>query len=180
LSAIYAAATGYFLGSLPFAVWFGWIQKKNLLAEGSGNPGALNAMRVLGAVPGFMVLVLDVFKGFLAVFYGALLGGTAGALAGGVTAVAGHLCSPWLRCRGGKGVAAATGVWLAIQPAAVLVMALAWAGGWLASGDAYKSFAVAALFLGPVAYWITADAGVTAAALATGALLFLAHLRYLR
>jgi len=180
LDVLYAVAAGYLLGSPPFAVGFGWIQKKNLLAQGSGNPGAINALRVLGVVPGLMVLLLDVFKGFLAVFYGALLGGTAGALAGGVAAVAGHLCSIWIRCRGGKGVATAAGVWLAVQPAAVFVLALAWAGGWLLSRDAYKSFAVAALFLAPVAYWLTRDAGVTLAGLGTSVLLFLAHLKYLR
>ncbi len=180
MDVLYAAGMGYLLGSLPFAVWFGWIQKKNVLAEGSGNPGAVNAFRVLGVVPGLMVLLLDVFKGFLAVFYGALLGGTAGALAGGVAAVFGHICSVWLRCRGGKGVAAAAGVWLAVQPAALLPVALAWAGGWLLSRDAYKSFAVAVLFLGPVAAWITRDPTITAAAVATSALLFWVHARYLR
>ena len=180
MDVLYAAAAGYLLGSLPFAVWFGWIQKKNLLAEGSGNPGAINAMRVLGVVPGLMVLLLDVFKGFLAVFYGTLLGGTAGALVGGVAAVAGHLCSIWIRCRGGKGIATAAGVWLAVQPGVVFTLALAWVGGWILSRDAYKSFAVTVLFLMPVAYWFTRDVGVALTALAISGLLFSVHLKYLR
>jgi len=61
---------GYFLGSLPVAYWFGALRGKDLLREGSGNPGALNAFRVLGPFPGLLVLLLDLFKGVLAVAVG--------------------------------------------------------------------------------------------------------------
>ncbi len=111
-----AGILGYLLGALPMAVFFGWLQRKNLLREGSGNPGALNAMRVLGVVPGLMVLLLDLGKGFLAVAFGEALGGYPGALVAGAAAVWGHAYSPYLLFRGGKGLAPAAGVLLAVAP----------------------------------------------------------------
>jgi len=176
---VYAAVLGYALGSLPFAVWFGWLQKKNLLVEGSGNPGAINAFRVLGPVPGTMVLVLDAFKGAAAVFYGSLLAGFWGGLLGGLAAIFGHLCSPWLLCRGGKGIAVAAGVWLAINPLVVAVVVFAWLGAWLGSRDAYKAFAIAALTVAPAAWGLTRSTDLALAGLITSALLMLRHWRYL-
>lgn len=70
---VYAALAGYLFGSLPFAYWFGVLQNKNLLAEGSGNVGGTNAWRVLGPVPGLMVMILDVAKGLMAVALGEFL-----------------------------------------------------------------------------------------------------------
>ncbi|WP_457629696.1 glycerol-3-phosphate acyltransferase [Oceanithermus sp.] len=175
----FAAGLGYLLGSLPFAVWFGWIQRKNVLAEGSGNPGAINAIRVLGLVPGLMVLVLDVFKGFLAAFYGSIVGGTTGALVGGVAAVFGHVCSFWLACRGGKGIATAAGVWLAIQPLVVALTAAVWLGSWLYRRDAYQAFAIAAALLAPLVALVTRSLELTLTALTTAALLLRGHWRYL-
>ncbi len=86
---MYAGLAGYLLGSLPFAYWFGILQNKNLLVEGSGNIGARNAWRVLGAVPGLMVLALDIGKGLMAVALGEFLarhpgGGAPGRVPGGV------------------------------------------------------------------------------------------------
>jgi len=96
---IRALIAGYLLGAVPFAVLFGLLQRKNLLALGSGNPGAVNAIRVLGPVPGLMVLFLDLAKGFLAVAFGEAFGGVPGALAAGAAAVWGHAYSPFLPTR---------------------------------------------------------------------------------
>ncbi|TBH21863.1 glycerol-3-phosphate acyltransferase [Thermus thermamylovorans] len=113
---------GYFLGSFPVAYWFGALRGKNLLEEGSGNPGALNAYRLLGPVPGLLVLLLDVFKGALAVAAGeaALGGDPLGGLAGGAGAAWGHAFSPWLLFRGGKALAPASGALLAVDPRLLL------------------------------------------------------------
>lgn len=112
---------GYFLGSFPVAYWFGALRGRNLLQEGSGNPGALNAYRLLGPVPGLMVLFLDVFKGMLAVALGeGAAGSPLGGLVGGVGAVWGHAFSPWLLLRGGKALATAAGVLLAVDPRLLL------------------------------------------------------------
>lgn len=111
-----AALAGYLFGSLPFAYWFGLLQNKNLLLQGSGNVGAINASRVLGRVPGLMVLVLDVVKGIFAVAIGAFLAkDPAGGLLAGALAVWGHCYSVWLLGNGGKGIATASGVLFAVS-----------------------------------------------------------------
>jgi len=143
---LYAALAGYGLGSLPFAYWFGLLQNKNLLAEGSGNLGALNAWRVLGAVPGLMVLVLDVAKGLMAVALGEFLArDPGGGLLAGALAVLGHCYSVWLWGRGGKGIAPSIGALFAINP-----WLLAAAGGsfglaYLLTRHPQRSVALAAL-----------------------------------
>ena len=99
---------------------------------GSGNVGATNAYRELGARWGILVFVLDAAKGFLATRVPFLLAGVVGAaaapetlfratLAGGVAAILGHVFSPWLRFRGGRGVATSLGVFLAIVPIPTLL-----------------------------------------------------------
>jgi glycerol-3-phosphate acyltransferase PlsY len=99
---------------------------------GSRNVGATNAYRELGARWGILVFALDTAKGFLATRIPFLLAGVVGAaatpevlftatLAGGVAAILGHVFSPWLRFRGGRGVATSLGVFLAIVPIPTLL-----------------------------------------------------------
>ncbi|GAB5602482.1 glycerol-3-phosphate acyltransferase [Thermus sp. FJN-A] len=116
-----ALLLGYLLGSLPIAFWFGALRGRDLLREGSGHPGALNAYRVLGPVPGLMVLFLDAFKGALAVALGeGVAGDPLGGLVGGVGAVWGQAFSPWLLFRGGTALATGSGVLLAVDPRLLL------------------------------------------------------------
>ncbi|KGQ22754.1 glycerol-3-phosphate acyltransferase [Thermus filiformis] len=143
-----AFLSGYLLGSLPFAFWFGALRGKNLLLEGSKNPGALNALRVLGAVPGLMVLVLDVFKGVLAVALGEFLAqDPAGGLLAGVGAVLGHAFSPWLLFRGGKAIAPGIGVLFAVDPRVLLGEVLLFGLLFLAFRHPYRAVLSAALAL---------------------------------
>ena len=89
----------------------------DLRAAGSGNPGATNAAKVLGARWGAAVLVVDVAKGVAAGFAGRALGGDAGAYVAATLVIAGHILPPWSRFRGGKGVATSAGANLAVFPA---------------------------------------------------------------
>lgn len=143
---LYAALAGYGLGSLPFAYWFGLLQNKNLLAEGSGNVGTLNAWRVLGAVPGLMVMVLDVAKGLMAVALGEFLAHDPnGGLLAGALAVLGHCYSVWLLGRGGKGIAPSIGVLFAINPWLLAAAGGAFGLAYLLTRHPYRSVALAAL-----------------------------------
>lgn len=145
---LYAALAGYFLGSLPFAYWFGLVQNKNLLAEGSGNVGAVNAWRVLGAVPAVLVLVLDVLKGLMAVGLGAVLARDLnGGLLAGALAVVGHCYSAWLLGRGGKGIAPAFGVLLAVKPSLLIAALVLFAIAYLLTRSLYRAVPLAALVL---------------------------------
>jgi glycerol-3-phosphate acyltransferase PlsY len=89
----------------------------DLRHEGSGNPGAANAMKVLGKKAGLAVMAGDIGKGLVACTTGGILVGPAGAHLAGTAAVAGH-CYPANRgFRGGKGVATSVGQCFATFPA---------------------------------------------------------------
>ena len=111
-----AAVIGYALGAVNPAAIVARVFGVDLRATGSGNPGATNVGRALGARWGVVVGFLDVLKGFLPAWaFGYLVGQTAGEVAG-LAAVVGHITSPYLRGRGGKGVATTLGAILGVQP----------------------------------------------------------------
>lgn len=111
-----AVVLAFLVGSVNPASLLARALGADLRTSGSGNPGATNAGRVLGRGWGVLVLVLDVLKAYLPtlVVLGTL--GTVPALAAGLAAVLGHVFSPFLRGRGGKGVACAFGAILAVAP----------------------------------------------------------------
>jgi glycerol-3-phosphate acyltransferase PlsY len=118
--AVLAAAVGYLLGTIPSAGVVAWLATRgeiNLREAGSGNPGAINAIKTLGARWGLVVLVADIAKGLAAGVVGLLIGGDAGAYAAATAAIAGHIFPVWSRFRGGKGVATSAGACLAVFPA---------------------------------------------------------------
>ena len=114
---------GAFLsGSIPFGLLVMKLAGKgDVRAQGSGNIGATNVMRSGGKGLGIATLALDAAKGFLPVFLARQAGLGPGLLAWiALAAVAGHVFTPWLRFKGGKGVATALGAVLAYHPAMVL------------------------------------------------------------
>jgi len=113
--ALYAAA--YLLGGVPFGVLVARTKGVDILSTGSANPGATNVYRAVGPVPALIVFLLDLAKGWVPAWLGvAWLGSPEHGLACGVAAVLGHSFSPFLRFRGGKGVATGFGVILGIRP----------------------------------------------------------------
>jgi glycerol-3-phosphate acyltransferase PlsY len=120
---------GFGAGAIPFGVILArTLAGVDIKAHGSGNIGATNVARVLGVVPGAIVLVLDAAKGALPTLLAQGHGDARIAIATGAAAILGHCFSPWLGFRGGKGVATAFGVFLVLTPAlaaiAVLVFAI--------------------------------------------------------
>lgn len=95
---------------------------KDLRSAGSGNPGATNAGRVLGRKWGVLVGLLDVAKGLVPVVVAGQLFGVTYAYLAGLLAVLGHIWSPFLRGRGGKGVATTLGAVLGVHPWLALVV----------------------------------------------------------
>jgi len=131
-AAIAFIALGFGAGAIPFGVILArTLAGVDIKAHGSGNIGATNVARVLGVVPGVIVLVLDAAKGALPTLLAQSTGDPRIALATGGAAILGHCFSPWLGFRGGKGVATAFGVFLVLTPAlaaiAVLVFAVVFA-----------------------------------------------------
>jgi len=119
-----AATVGYLAGTLPSADLAARLVARtapgggrvDLRSTGSGNPGAANAIAVLGAKAGYAVLAADIAKGALASVGGRALAGGNGAHAAGAGAVVGHCYPAWNGFRGGKGVAASVGQCLATFP----------------------------------------------------------------
>lgn len=111
-----AVIGGYLIGSINPASIIARARGINLHQSGSGNPGATNAARVMGRKTGVLVLVLDLIKGVVAVLlFTWLVNPEIGALAG-FMAILGHMTSPFLKGKGGKGVATTIGVLLAAEP----------------------------------------------------------------
>ncbi|HVE64332.1 MAG TPA: glycerol-3-phosphate 1-O-acyltransferase PlsY [Mycobacteriales bacterium] len=112
---VVAAVIGYLVGSASPASILARARGVDLRGGGSGNPGATNAARLLGRKAGVLVALLDVAKGALPAAGFGMLAHEAGLVAG-AAAVLGHVTSPWLRGRGGKGAATAGGAILGSHP----------------------------------------------------------------
>lgn len=166
MNLLLALGLSYLLGSVPFGLILARAGGAgDIRTIGSGNIGATNVLRTGRKGLAAATLLLDAGKGVLAVWLAGRLGGEAAMLAAGAAAVLGHVWPPWLRFRGGKGVATFLGVALAVLPWAGVGFALSWLG--VALGTRISS-------LGGMA----GGFGATAVALALGrlevALLFVA------
>ena len=129
---VLAVLAAYLLGSVPFAVVcsriFGLADPRSY---GSKNPGATNVLRSGNKAAAAMTLLGDMAKGWLAVFLAQAVGPKYGFSDGLVGAVAlavffGHLYPVFLGFKGGKGVATAAGVLLALDPALGLITLGVW------------------------------------------------------
>jgi glycerol-3-phosphate acyltransferase PlsY len=107
----------FLLGSIPFGVLLARARGVDLKKVGSGNIGATNAARALGKKIGVIVLLLDTLKAWAPTAAALWLRlGSEVAAATAFAAFAGHIYSPWLKGRGGKGVACGLGAFLALAP----------------------------------------------------------------
>jgi glycerol-3-phosphate acyltransferase PlsY len=112
----------YIVGSIPTGVIVGRIRGFDPRAVGSGNIGMANVARAGGASAAAVTFAGDVLKGAIPVIVAQAAGFPIAIIAWtGLAAYIGSICSVFLRFRGGKGVAAALGVWLAIAPMVILV-----------------------------------------------------------
>src|SRR6266540_1795310 len=150
----------YLIGATPTSYIAGKLGRGiDLRAHGSKNLGATNVYRVLGWKYAIPVGVVDVAKGAVPVtILGPWSNGPAWfTVALGIAAVLGHMFSPYVRFRGGKGVATAAGMFLALAPLAVLISLPIWGATlWLSGYVSVASIAVAVLF--PLWVRVTAPA----------------------
>jgi glycerol-3-phosphate acyltransferase PlsY len=132
LVALVLLAAGWAAGSFPSAVLVGRAVGIDPLAQGEGNPGSANVWRLAGPRAGLAVLFLDGAKGLAPALLGWAVAGYWGAVTGGVGAVAGAIRPLVPGWRGGRGVGAAAGAALGINPVAaaagIATAALAWVG----------------------------------------------------
>lgn len=122
-----AIPLAFLSGSIPFGLLIARAKGVNIREHGSGNIGATNVWRVLGKGPGLTCFGLDVLKGLLPTLVAGLVAGLVGTVAIpageawlwlGVAAapVFGHMFSPWIGFKGGKGVATGFGALLGVAP----------------------------------------------------------------
>jgi len=114
----------WLLGTFPSAQLVARAHGRDILKEGSGNPGASNVHRLLGWKAGALVLLLDFAKGAIAAGVGLAVGGRPGAFVLGIAAIVGHML-PLYR-KGGKGVATAGGALVVLYPLIVVGLAIFW------------------------------------------------------
>lgn len=123
LSLAWIPVAAYLLGAIPFGLLLGKVfGGADVRKAGSGNIGATNVARVAGPVAGVFTLALDAAKGAAAVWLAGRFANDSAAwmTIAGLAALAGHCFPIWLGFRGGKGVATAAGVFLALCPLALL------------------------------------------------------------
>jgi glycerol-3-phosphate acyltransferase PlsY len=126
IDALLIIVVSYIIGSIPTAIIAGkWLKKIDIREHGSGNAGATNVFRTLGWKAGITVLLIDMFKGFVPVYW------IAGIfhhnfdthiyfqLLAGICAICGHMWTIFAGFKGGKGVGTSAGVFLGLAPLAL-------------------------------------------------------------
>jgi len=154
----------YFLGAIPFGYLIGkHIYGVDVRKKGSGNTGATNVYRVLGAKAGGLTFLLDACKGFIPVIIARMFFADPKVWAlTGAAAVVGHIFSIYLKFRGGKGMSTSFGVGLALCPICALCGFITWLAVTsitnyvsLASILGFLFGAVCAYFLAPMPITLT-------------------------
>ena len=168
----------FLLGSIPFGYVIGTLVfRTDIRKSGSGNIGAMNALRTLGKGGAIAVLLLDALKGFIPAFIALHVWPRSDEVAAlaAAAAVLGHCYSPWLGWKGGKGVATSFAAIFALAWPAGLVAI----GGWLL-GAALTRYSSVGSMLGSVvaavALWFfTRDPGFTAYGIWAAAFILYTH-----
>ncbi len=144
---IFLILLSFLLGSIPFGYLFGVLKGVDVRQHGSGNVGATNVARVLGKRYGIAVYILDFLKGYIPTVLAVQLYGTDSWITAlvGLAAVLGHMFSPFLGFRGGKGVATASGVLFGISPLLGFLILLIWFAVFKLTGYVSLGSIVAAL-----------------------------------
>jgi glycerol-3-phosphate acyltransferase PlsY len=151
-----AALGGYLIGSIPFGLILTRLAGLGDIRQiGSGNIGATNVLRTGNKALAAATLLLDGAKGAVAVLLAGRYGPDMAVLAGG-GAVIGHIAPVWLGFKGGKGVATALGVLVAISWPVGVLAALTWLGTAVLTRISSLS-ALIAIAAAPVYAWALAD-----------------------
>jgi len=139
---------GYLLGSIPFGLIFAWLAGAGDVRKiGSHSIGATNVLRTGKYWAAAATLLFDAAKGVVAVLIAAKFFGNIGSVFAALGAVLGHLFPVWLSFKGGKGIAVALGVTLALAwPAALAMLAT-----WIVAAAIWRISSLAALIAAVVA-----------------------------
>jgi len=131
MTPLLALVSAYLIGAIPFGYLIvKWKTGADVRASGSGNIGATNVLRTTGRAAGIVTLLLDIAKGFAAVWLAdKLTGGNIHWMSAAALAVmAGHAFPIFLRFQGGKAVASFIGAYLYLAPVPLVAVLIVWAG----------------------------------------------------
>lgn len=176
LLALFAA---YLLGAIPFGyLLVKWKTGADVRSSGSGNIGATNVLRTTGRAAGVLTLLLDIGKGYLAVWLAGQLTHqnplwmSAAALA----VMAGHAYPVFLKFQGGKAVASFVGAFLCLTPLPAVATLLVFLGVLAGTGHVSMGSIVAAATF-PLAVWLILQPSlyIVAAAIVAGAFIIYKH-----
>lgn len=119
-------AVAFLIGAIPTAYWYAkYFHNIDIRKHGSGNIGATNSLRVVGKKAGILVLIFDLLKGLVPVLIAKKMGFPEySVLLVGTFAVLGHIFSPFVGFKGGKGIATAFGVIIGFSPVAAGISAV--------------------------------------------------------
>jgi glycerol-3-phosphate acyltransferase PlsY len=159
------AILSYFVGAIPFGMLVARTRGIDIMKVGSGNIGATNVVRALGPKYGILVFVLDVLKGAVpgivthfvvdAPKYGVQI--QTWQFIFGVVSILGHMFSPFLKFKGGKGVATGLGAALGSVPLTGLCAFAVMIVSTLVTRYISLSSLIAATSVIPISIWITKD-----------------------
>jgi glycerol-3-phosphate acyltransferase PlsY len=172
-------AIAYLLGAIPFGfLLVKWKTGADVRAAGSGNIGATNVLRTTGRAAGIATLLLDILKGYLAVWIAGRLthSDPLWMSAAALAVMAGHAYPVFLRFKGGKAVASFVGAFLCLTPVALLASLVVFVG--VVAWTRYISLgSIIAAGCFPLAVWIVVQPAwqVEAAAIIAGAFIVYKH-----
>jgi glycerol-3-phosphate acyltransferase PlsY len=159
------AILSYFVGAIPFGMLVARTRGIDIMKVGSGNIGATNVVRALGPKYGILVFVLDVLKGAVpgivthfvvdAPMYGVQV--QTWQFIFGVVSILGHMFSPFLKFKGGKGVATGLGAALGSVPLTGLCAFAVMIVSTLVTRYISLSSLIAATSVIPISIWLTKD-----------------------
>jgi len=166
---------GYLSGSIPFGLLLGKVAGLgDIRTKGSGNIGATNVLRLGGKGLGAVTLFLDAVKGVLPVLAAAQVSDDA-AVAAALGAFVGHLFPVWLRFRGGKGVAVALGVLLALSFKVGAMLCLIWLAVAMMARTSSISSLTTFVAAPVIAALLTADSQLVTVALVIALMVWIKH-----
>jgi acyl phosphate:glycerol-3-phosphate acyltransferase len=175
-TSIAAFVVAFLIGSIPFGYLIGRLfYRIDIRTQGSGNIGAINALRAIGKPGAVAVLLLDALKGFGPTLWAVVHAHDRLAAFVAAGAVLGHCFSPWLRLRGGKGVATSFGAIFALSWPSGLIAVAGWIAGAAITG--YSSVgSMLGSILAPFAIWyLTRSLPETLYAAFSAALILFTH-----
>ena len=172
------AIAAFLAGSIPFGYLIGIaFYRTDIRRSGSGNIGAMNALRTIGKAGAIAVLVLDALKGFFPahfVWHREIVPDYGVALIAACT-VLGHCFSPWLGWKGGKGVATSFGAIFALAWPAGLVAVAGWVLGALATRYSSVGSMLGSILAAGALWYFTRNPWLTAYGIAAAAFIVYTH-----